>query len=362
MNIKANKKELLNALLLAKSVAEKEGVMPVLADALLHFVEEQFTVSATDLVTSVSTSVSVKGSSCVGVGLPAKLLHEAVSKVPGEEVTIKLEGSIVEVKGGGVRYKLPFDPEGNFPALPKPPKELTKLAPSEVLIDLLNKTVYATSSDPTHPQMCGVRLIAANGIMQAVATDGVRLSTARALVTKTASIAATIPAKGSALLLRVLVGEELAGIALCNDVLYCSIGRVAMSSKLIMDAYPPWEQIVPRFNQMKVQVAVGRAELLAAIDRVAFLSATNIGVVFHLSPDACTLSTSNANKGDAEVPLDCECSEKTSVCLHPQYVCDAATRATDEKLRLGFGGELDPVVVLHAADDDYIAVIMPMRA
>ena len=79
--------------------------------------------------------------------------------------------------------------------------------------------------------------------------------------------------------------------------------------------------------------------------------------------NALRISSESPESGDGfdQVPVDYSGPE-LSVGFNAHYLLDVLNSINDDEVSLGLSGELDPAVVRPGADDDqYIAVVMPMR-
>ena len=73
-----------------------------------------------------------------------------------------------------------------------------------------------------------------------------------------------------------------------------------------------------------------------------------------------TSESPDSGEGFDEVAVDYDGPDVT-IGFNARYFLDVLGSLDEERVEIGIGGELDPVVVRPAASSDYLAVIMPMR-
>jgi DNA polymerase-3 subunit beta len=182
MDLRVEKSDFLQGLYLTQGVVEKRNTLPILANVLIEATGADIQLTATDLEIGVRRSCRGKVSQAGSVTLNARKLYEIVRELPSDEVVLKASPSGVEVTGGRARYRmLSIDPK-DFPSIPAAtPAEkkgtVVMHLPSDALGEMIEKTIFAVSTDETRLSLGGVFIesVEKNQIRM-VATDGHRLA------------------------------------------------------------------------------------------------------------------------------------------------------------------------------------------
>jgi DNA polymerase-3 subunit beta len=244
MEFTITRDELLQGLYLTQGIVERRTTIPILANVLMESVENGVTIAATDQEIGVrrrcEAKLKRKGSLTTG----ARKLYEIVRECPQGEIVIHtLDNNWIEVSSGNSRFRIVgLDPK-EFPAMPRPARDREPqavLVRSEVLREMITRTLFAVSSDETRLNLSGILLEAPEkGKLRIVATDGHRLSMiTRATAEGVTAAGVIIPRKGVVEVSKVIeVGEEAVTITLQGGVAHASRGRVDLSMRLVEGEY-----------------------------------------------------------------------------------------------------------------------------
>ncbi len=186
MELRINVQELSRALSLMQGIVQRKNTMPILANVLLE-VEAgdeggKLLLSATDLDVGMKTERPCEVKEGGSVTIPARALADMVRVLPGPEVTLKkLSNQHVEVKSGRTEARLMGLSADEYPRLPSYDEVTFVDVDPALFSDMVEKTVYAASTDETRYNLNGVLFEPApkgaddEGKLVMVATDGHRL-------------------------------------------------------------------------------------------------------------------------------------------------------------------------------------------
>lgn len=378
MDLIIPKKALLRLLTHCQGVADKKSAMPALANVLLTTEGASLRVSATDLYLAVSGTagcdVSTKGS----VAVPAKDLFERVKAMPDGPLQILANdacATTLKAVGAPRRYTIHGIPGREFPLLPVPPPDARPLAlPPALLASAIARTAFAISTDESRPHVNSLCVETRGDRVVFVATDGHRLAKTEATIAGLGAAAGQmlVTIKGVSEL-RKLLDAALADkeapvdaitLTLSGPNVFFELAGVRFSVKLVDAQFPPYQQVIPETTAHSARVPrvavaeAARAVAVAAGDKTG-------GVKFTFSPGVLRVSSESADHGSGfdQVAIDYSGPE-VAVGVQPKYVLDALGAVDGDEVLLGFGGELDPVVVRPSDEPDgqsYVCVIMPMR-
>jgi DNA polymerase-3 subunit beta len=103
--------------------------------------------------------------------------------------------------------------------------------------------------------------------------------------------------------------------------------------------------------------------MIHAIRRVSLLSSERSRAIrFAFESNSLTVHINNPDLGTATetVPIDYS-GEALEVTFNARYMLDTLTSMESEAVELSINDELSPCVLSQKGEEDYLAVIMPMR-
>ena len=375
MDLKIGVPELTRALARAQGIVEKKSTMPILAHVLLEARSGgELAVSATDLDVSVSGVHAAEVTKEGGIAVSARHLFDIVKSLTGEK-TVSLKrtpNNHLEVKAGQAEFRLVGLPAEDFPALPKFEKVPFVAVDPDVILELVEKTAFAASTDETRYNLNGVYFEPVSGSMRLVATDGHRLSMADAAVEGDFKLkkGVILPRKGISEL-RKLLSEAMEGAEekpkgemgfAENSAIFRRPG-VLLVMRLIEGSFPDYRQVIPKAGE-KV-ASVGRERLLQTLRRVSLLSSEKSNAVkLELSKGNLRVAAQNPDLGEAREDLPVEYDgEPLKIGFNAKYLIDVLGVLGDGDVRLELADDLSPGVVRPsgAPGEHFTAVIMPMR-
>ncbi len=273
---------LLSVLQTTGKVISNKNTLPILDYFLMELKDGSLRVTASDLETTLVGSLAVDSVEREGViAAPAKLMLDSLKEFSEQPLTIEANESSWEIrvswKSGSLT--IPGTSGLSYPALPELGEEKREMEfDVDVLLNGINKTIFATADDELRPVMNGVYVNIEPGVTTFVATDAHKLvKYAAEEAGKEFAASFILPKKPANLLKSVLVKEDDAiRVAFDSKNVVFSLKNHTLICRLIEGNYPNYNAVIPAANPNKV--IVDRVELLNAIKRVAVCSnqATNL--------------------------------------------------------------------------------------
>ena len=182
MKLSIAKSELQKGLARIQAIVDKRNSMPILANVMIEATEEgsgSLQISATDLEVGIRSRQDADVSEPGGLTVSAKTLYEIVRELPDETVHLEsTANSFLLIQCERSHFKLAGTSPEEYPTLPDFSPQNTVTVPSNVLAVMIERTMYAASTDETRYNLNGVYLEVDSGTNQLrlVATDGHRLA------------------------------------------------------------------------------------------------------------------------------------------------------------------------------------------
>ncbi|MDA9343855.1 DNA polymerase III subunit beta [Algibacter sp.] len=264
---------LLKQLQVLGGVINSSNTLPILDNFLFELDNSQLTVSASDLETTMASTLDVESDSKGSVAIPARLLLDTLKTFPEQPLTFVVEdNNTVEISSNHGKYALAYADGNEFPkavALEDPSKTVITGA---VLATAISKTIFAAGNDDLRPVMSGVFFQFSTEGLTFVATDAHKLVKYTREDVKANQVAEFImPKKPLNLLKGILAAsdnditieynESNAKFTFENSELIC---------RLIDGKYPNYEAVIPKENPNKL--VIDRNQFLNSVRRVSIFS------------------------------------------------------------------------------------------
>jgi DNA polymerase-3 subunit beta len=168
--------QLLKQLQTLGGVINNSNTLPILDNFLFELQTDRLTLTASDLETSMSSSISVESDTSGTIALPARLLLDTLKTFPEQPLTFMvLENNTVEISANNGKYALAYVPGDEFPKAVhiKDPSKTVLMA--DILATAINATLFASGNDDLRPVMSGVFFQFSTEALTFVATDAHKL-------------------------------------------------------------------------------------------------------------------------------------------------------------------------------------------
>ncbi len=368
MEFTVSKAELVKELGLAQGVVERKTTIPILSNVLIEARTDRIELTTTDLEIGVRSFCPARVGKEGSVTVPAKKLLDYVRLLDEGDVAIRLQENYwVQITAKRSRTRLVGMSRENFPALPELPEPLAVI-PAGILLDMINKTAFAISSEESRYMINGALLIIRPESIAMVSTDGHRLayvespygsgvsSEVRALVSKKAV------AEIQRLLMEVAPDDKVE-FGRDENHLFFRVHERLLIARLLAGQFPNYEAVLPKENN-KV-VVLDREKTMAALRRVSqFADERTRAVRVELAPGEVKLSSSSSETGESEETLETEySSDPLQIGFNAQYLLDFLGASNSGPVRFEFkdeqsAGQMRPV---GEEGSRYRYIVMPMR-
>ena len=256
-------------------VISNKNTLPILDYFLFDLKGNQLQVTTSDLEIFLTGSITVDNADSDGkIAVPAKLMLESLKEFSEMPLNIEVNDSSFESKISWKSGSLSI-PGVNAVSYPV---ALTLAAESkqmtldvDMLVNGINKTIFATADDELRPVMCGVYFNFDAETLTFVATDAHKLVKYSTECGCECGASFILPKKPANLLKSVLLKEEDAiDVSFDSRTVVFNLKNHTLVCRLIEGNYPNYNAVIPAANPNKV--LVDRTELLNGIKRVAVCS------------------------------------------------------------------------------------------
>ncbi|MCX6222791.1 MAG: DNA polymerase III subunit beta [Bacteroidia bacterium] len=265
--------ELLKHLNAISRVISSKNTLPILDNFLFRLEGKSLSITASDLETTLITTMGLDHSEDDGlVALPAKILLDTLKEFPEQPLSFQLDAdtmgmSILSANG---KFAIPGQNGEEFPNQPTlNPEHYTINVPHDVMLNGINKTLFATADDELRPVMNGINIEISPVEMTFVASDAHKLVRYKRTDAKSDNEASFILPKKPASLLKNLLPKEDFDVVLEFDEKNAifQLTGFRMVCRLVEGRYPAYNSVIPINNPNKL--VIDRVEFYNTLRRVS---------------------------------------------------------------------------------------------
>ena len=179
MKFSVSSSALLSLLATTGKVISNKNTLPILDYFLMELKGDELRVTTSDLETTLVGSIRVDGVESEGtIAAPAKLMLDSLKEFAEMPLTIEVNDQNWEIrlswKSGSL--SIPGASAVSYPAIPALSADCKELTLDvDVLVNGINKTIFATADDELRPVMNGVYINLAPSMLTFVGTDAHKL-------------------------------------------------------------------------------------------------------------------------------------------------------------------------------------------
>jgi len=352
----------------ALSIVPSKTTLPILSNIAFENTADSLSISATDLDVSIITRIPVESEEEGAITLPGKKIAEVIRELPPAPLEFVLEGQQMTISGPSGVYKILGLPKDEFPEIPQTVEGVDIKIDGSLLERMIEKTIFAVSTDETRPALNGVLWQLKKDEMVMVATDGHRLAK---MVFSNMKIGDSekdiiIPAKALNSLNRFRSEiKELKSVIIGENHILFDLSTTQIFSRLIAETYPNYERVIPKDNDNTLKV--DRNLLMSSVKRVSVLSnAITHQIRLSLKEDGIHLSALDQDIGGEakeEIPAQYD-GDPQDIGYNAMYVLEILSQIESNEVIFELKTQTTAGLVYpteQKENEEYVCLIMPLR-
>jgi len=256
-------------------VLNSSNTLPILDNFLFGIKKKNLNISASDLETTITTSVELDKADKDGtIAIPAKLLLDTLKTFAEQPLHFTVDDKTfgIEIASDNGKYKLSGQNGDEFPKIPTVDSAASLDINSSIIFNAIDKTLFAAGNDELRPVMSGVLFQLTSSGLTFVATDAhklVRYTRKDAKTKKSADL--ILPKKPLNLLKSLLTNSDEKIKFEYNDAnAFFKFANVELVCRLIDGKYPNYDAVIPKENPN--QLSIDRVAFLNSIKRISIFS------------------------------------------------------------------------------------------
>lgn len=359
---------LLKQLQAVSGALSSSTVLPILENFLFQIKDGNLTISATDLQTSMTTSLPVETQENGRIAIPSRILLDTLKSLPEQPVTFSVDDKTfaIEIKAGDGNYKLSGENGEDFPKIPVVENASSVNLSASVLAEAINKTIFAVSNDELRPAMTGVYCQLSPQHFTFVATDAHKLVRYRRKDAHSqTSTSFIMPKKALNLLKSSLPSEDVnVSIEYNNTSAFFKFGNINLVCRLIDERYPDYDAVIPLNNPNKL--TIDRLSFLGSLSRVAiYANKTTHQVRLKINGNELNISSEDIDfSNEAHEKLNCQYEgEDIEIGFNARFLIEMLKNLNCEEVSLEMSTPNRAGLLLPQGGDeneDVLMLVMPV--
>jgi DNA polymerase-3 subunit beta len=370
MKFNVSSSALLSALQsISKAIAPK-NTLPILDSFLFNLEGEKLMITASDVETRLVTSVDVHSVDGAGLfAIDAKRLLDPLKELPEQPLSFDIDDDnmSVNVDYENGKFNIPGQSGDAYPQQrPLRNMAVSLEVESQILLNGISRTLFATADDELRPVMNGVYFDIQPENLTFVASDGHKLVRLRNLSIQSKERASFILPKKPANILKSLLIKNVDKVTVVFDENNAYVKTLAfeMVCRLIEGRYPNYDAVIPLENPNNA--IIDRISFHAALKRVASFSSQSSGLVkIQLSENEIVVSAQDIDfSTSAEEKIVCQyMATPLSIGFKASFLIEILSNISSENVILQLADPSRAGVIVpteNEENEDLLMLLMPM--
>lgn len=367
MNFVISSATLLKHLQGISGVLSTSNTLPILDNFLFEIEDGRLTASASDLETTMRTSMEVEAKEGGKIAIPAKLLLDVLKNLPDQPCTFLVDDQTfsVEIAYDNGKSKMVGYNGDDFPRTPGLENSDSIRISGGIVANAINKTLFATGVDDLRPVMSGVFCEFSPEDITFVATDAHKLVRyTRTDSQATGSSSFILPKKPLNLLKTNLKGDEEVQLEYNDSNAVFTFNDIVLVCRLIDGKYPNYEAVIPKENPNVL--TIDRQQFLSSIKRVSiFANKTTHQIKLKLAGSELALSAEDIDfSNEANERLTCNyAGDDMEIGFNSRFLMEMLNNIDSPEVRLEMSEPSRAGLLIPSESgehEDILMLVMPV--
>ena len=359
-----------NRLLTLSKVINSKNSLPILDDFLFEVTNGQLVITASDSENVMTSLLPLDESEGEGsFAVSNHTIIDAVKELPEQPLNIDVNFDEMKMyityQNGS--YNFPVQNADEYPkAQPVSDSATTITINASILVDNINRSLFATAQDELRPVMNGIYFDLTADSLAIVSSDGHKLVRNKNYSVKSDAAASFILPKKPAQLLKAVLSKDGGDVVLKFDDRSAEISFTdgKLVCRLIEGRYPNYNSVIPQNNPNLV--TIDRKSLLGALRRVLpFASDSSQLIRFHLDNGHMELNAEDIDFAtSAKENITCEYGgQPMSIGFKGSSMVEILNNLEGDEIQIQLADPSRAGVIIpieQPENEDVLMLIMPM--
>ena len=361
---------LLSRLQMVGKVISSKNTMAILDNFLLQVNGNTLTITATDLETTLTTTLEIDNQEGdITIALPAKLLMDSLKEFPEQPLCFDInpENLAVVFRTETGNYNFIGQNGNEYPKAPALKDENFKCTMDAAVLGAgVGKTAFAAATEDLRPTMTGIFFRFDNTGVTFVATDAHKLVRLINTTVQTENEASFILPRKAANMVKNLVASEKGEVRISFDDknIVFEMPSYVMICRQIEGRFPNYNGVIPQNNPY--EIILDRHQFISSIKRIiAFANQGTYLVKLSISTGKMTLSAQDIDFSiSAQETIPCQFEgESINIGFKAPLLVDILNGISSNEVRLQLADPSRAGIILpleNEENEDMLTLLMPM--
>ncbi len=350
-------------------VLSNNNSLPILDNFLFEIKQNQLTVTASDLETTMMATLEIESKETGVVCVPAKLILEILKTMADQPLTFSVNMKLlqIEISSEYGKYKLAGYEGDEYPRTPNLENSGKISIRGDILARAINKTIFAAANDDLRPVMSGIYCQFTEDDCTFVCTDAHKLVRYKRKDVKADNAASFIlPKKPVNLIKNIVSGAEIeAEISYSPTNASFTFANIRLICLLIDGKYPNYEAVIPQENPNKL--LIDRSLFLNSVKRASiFANKTTYQVRLKITGSELVISAEDIDyANEANERLTCNyVGEDMEIGFNSRFLVDILSNLECKEVSLEMSTPSRAGIIVPAdperENEDMLMLVMPV--
>lgn len=369
MKILCSTEKLLKTVSSVDTIVKSKLSFSSLSNILLETREDKLFIQASNGEISQSVTIDAEIKRPGKIVLTHSKLANLLRQFPNGDIIIDIdEQNIVHLSPAKAERKLKANLLGissdNFPTLPKFPTKEFYVLEKSYLKKMINKVIFAVSSQPTRYALHGIFFELINNQLTMVATDTRKMALFKSLLPsdKNENYGIILPHGTLAHLQKVLNDDGPINFAIDNHQIFFKFDNFEISSSLINGEFPKYQMLLPQTYESTLiaNTKVIINAISAANSILENLQAPKI--IWKIKKNEVTLYSKedNYNEVNESIEVDFQGNEM-EIGFNANMLLEVIRNINTVEVEINFNHETAPIIIKEKGNDELTYVVMPVK-
>jgi DNA polymerase III subunit beta len=350
-------------------VISSKNTLAILDSFLFDLNGNKLTITASDLDTTMMTTIEVESSEGNGrFASAAKILLEYLKEFSEQPLTFTVSAQELMITSETDKFSNSVQSADEYPQTPEldGAQTISFMMPVKNLEKGITRTLFATADDELRPVMNGIYFDINETNLTFAASDAHKLVRIIDSVVKEAPVSSFILPKKPASLLKNILPKEHGNVQVAFDKKNAvfTLSSYKLICRLVEGRYPNYNSVIPRENPNKM--IVDRSAFITTLKRVAVCSSQSSNLIkIDVADNNATISAQDIDfsiSATAVIPCQYQ-GEPLAIGFKSSFLIEILTNLETQEVVLEFSDSTRAGVILPFEsndEQDQLMLLMPM--
>ena len=368
MKFKIKKNILLEGLNNVSKAISSKNIVPILSGIKFDLTREKLVLTASDNDITIRVEITKEDIeeiiSTGSIVIKGKYILDIIKKLDVEFINIEIvDDHKIFIYTDNSEFSLNGIDSKEYPVIDLELSENYITISNKDCKSLINQTNYAASNDEARLVLTGCNIKVNNDLLECSVTDSYRLALKKLKISGSSDNDIIIPSKNINELFKILPlnDEENIQLHIFNNKIIFKFDNILFQSRLISGSYPNTKNLIP--NTKLFDLRVNKREFYNMVDRASILNndRDNNIITLEINNNLLKITSMSLEIGKVEEKMPVNCDDNIKISFSSRYMMDALRTMYSEYVILTFVGEIKPILLKEADNDNLICLILPIR-